>query len=199
MQKATEVFPRRRQVRTRRLELRPATEQSLRAELARDYDELAKLLQASVSVSWPPPLYDAAALEWTLAKVQSSPRNALWWAWYFIRRNPGGGRELIGAGGFKGPPAAGAVEIGYSIIEVLHGQEFGTEAAEGLVAWARACPRVRKVVAHTLAHLHASIRVLEKNGFRQKGRPEEPEAIRFELDLAPVSGATFRSGKPPVR
>lgn len=140
-------------------------------------------MHAEVPSSWPPPLYDAAAVQWTLDKLQSTPRNASWWTWYFVRRLAGGRRELIGAGGFKGPPVGGAVEIGYSIVEPLHGQGFASEAAAGLVHWARSFPRIRRVAAHTLPELRASIRVLEKNRFRQKGRPEEPEAIRFELEL----------------
>jgi len=168
---------------TARLQLRPATQRILQAELDRDYAELAEVLQADVPPCWPPPLYDAAAVHWTLQKLRDRPWDAAWWSWYFLRRLPGGNRRLVGAGGFKGPPAAGRVEIGYSIVEPLHGQGFATEAAAGLVGWARAFPQVRRVVAHTLPELPASIRVLQKNGFRLKGRPEEPGAIRFELDF----------------
>jgi len=181
------VNVRRRRVTTARLELRPATEQILQAELDRDYQALARLLQADVPPSWPPPLYDVAAVQWTLHRLQSRSWDAAWWAWYFLRRFAGGRRELIGAGGFKGPPARGMVEIGYSIVEPLHGQGLGTEAAAGLVEWARAFPRILRVTAHTLPELRASIRVLEKNGFRQKGRPEEPGTMRFELVLNPLS------------
>jgi len=155
----------------------------LQLELARNHAELGKMMDAEVPAGWPPPLYEDGAIRWVLQRLQGSQRTALWYTWYFIRRDPGGRRELIGAGGFKGAPRGGAVEIGYSVVPSAQGLGLATEAAAGLVAWARTFPGVRKIVAHTLPELGASIRVLEKNGFKQRGKPDEPEAIRFELDL----------------
>lgn len=187
MQKATPaVSLRRRRITTKRMELRPATEQTLQAELDRDYPQLGMILQAEVSSAWPPPLYDDPAVQWSLQRLRESPRNAVWCSWYFLRTYPGGRRELIGVGGFKGAPKSGTVEIGYSLVEAYQRQGLGTEAAAGLVQWARAFPRIRKVAAHTLPELTASIRVLEKNGFKLRGKAEEPGAIRFELDLRPL-------------
>jgi ribosomal-protein-alanine N-acetyltransferase len=60
--------------------------------------------------------------------------------------------ELVGWGGFKGPPQAGVVELGYEIAECRRDRGIATAA-------------VRAVIAHTLPQRNASNRVLEKVGF----------------------------------
>jgi RimJ/RimL family protein N-acetyltransferase len=95
----------------------------------------------------------------------------------------GGNPLLAGVSGFKGPPRGGVVEIGYGVVAEFQRRGLATEAVAGLVRWAQAHPGVQMVAAHTLPELTASIRVLEKNGFMQRGAPEEEGAIRFELDL----------------
>ena len=161
----------------------PGTVASVQAELARDFETFAQLLAAYIPRNWPPALYDDDARKYSLNKLQHPPHQTAWWTWYFLLRGHGKLRELIGVGGFKGPPRGGIVEIGYGVLDQYQRRGLATEAAEGLVHWALARSQVRKVAAHTLPELTASIRVLEKNGFVQKGKPEEPGAIRFELDF----------------
>jgi RimJ/RimL family protein N-acetyltransferase len=173
----------RRRISTPRLELVPATIATLQAEVRRDHTALGKLLSAVVPPNWPPELYDDDACRYSLSKLQEFPTEAVWWTWYILLPSTGGKRRLVGVGGFKGPPNDGVVEIGYGVLREFQRQGFATEAAEGLVHWAQAHPQVRLVTAHTLPELTASIRVLEKNGFVQRGTPEEPGAVRFELDL----------------
>lgn len=60
-------------------------------------------------------------------------------------------------------------------------QGLATEAVEGLLGWALKDERVKSVRAHTLAHLYASRRVLEKTGF------------------APAPGAADADGDQTVR
>ena len=85
-------------------------------------------------------------------------------------------RTVIGAAGFKGPPAAdGAVEIAYGVVPAYQGRGFATEAAHALVAYAFASGRVRVVRAHTLPEPNASTRVLAKCGFRYVGEVVDPE------------------------
>lgn len=158
----------------------PATVPALEAEQQSKLDEFGKMLPASVSSAWPPPLYDDDWRQRVLRKLHISPEQADWWVWYFLLRKESGVPQLIGAGGFKGPPRDGCVEIGYSVLEEFQGQGLATEAAGGLVRWALSQPRVHTVCAHTLPTLTASIRVLEKNGFVQSGDPDEPDTIRFE-------------------
>jgi len=168
---------------TPRLQLTPATIASLEAELRHDYAALAGLLSVTVSSAWPPDLYDDDACRYSLNKLRGSPEHADWWTWYILLRQPGRKPDLVGVGGFKGPPKMGVVEIGYGVVKNFQRQGYATEAAAGLVRWAQAHPQISMVVAHTLPELTASIRVLEKNGFVQRGTPEEEGAIRFELDL----------------
>ncbi len=64
---------------------------------------------------------------------------------------------------------------------------YATEALRGWVEWAFASPSVQTIVAHTLPHLTASIRVLEKAGSCYAGKGNDPLAlaeervIRYEL------------------
>ncbi len=170
-------------VTTPRLQLVPATIASLEAELARDHDALSVLLSAVVPAGWPPDLYDDDARRCSLNKLRESPAQAVWWTWYILLSHIGGSAQLAGVGGFKGPPRAGVVEIGYGVLAEFRRRGLATEATAGLVRWAQAHPDVHMVAAHTLPELTASIRVLKKNGFIQRGTPEEEGAIRFELDL----------------
>lgn len=77
---------------------------------------------------------------------------------------------VIGSAGFKGPPDAdGMVEIGYGIVPGFRGRGYATEVAAALVAFATESGGVRTVRAHTLPSNRASMRVLEKCGFRSVG------------------------------
>ena len=82
----------------------------------------------------------------------------------------------------KGEPTDdGTVEIGYSIVEAYQGRGIGTEIVAALVAHAFGDARVTRVIAETFPELVASIRVLEKNGFRRiEEAGAEPGVIRFE-------------------
>ena len=92
----------------------------------------------------------------------------------------------IGRVGFKGPLAAdGTVEIAYGLDPDHQGKGYATEAAEALVIYAFADPRVRLVLAHTLPERNASGRVLTKCGFRHVGEVIDPEngpVWRWERD-----------------
>lgn len=170
-------------VTTPRLQLVPASTASLEAELRHDRAALAELLSAQIPPGWPPDLYDDDACRYSLNRLRESPAPATWWTWYILLPRAQGKPNLVGVGGFKGPPINGMVEIGYGIVGEFQCQGYATEAAAGLVCWAGAHPEVRIVAAHTLPELTASIRVLEKNGFVRRGTPAEEGAIRFELDL----------------
>ena len=87
----------------------------------------------------------------------------------------GGTATPVGQCGFKGPPAAGEVEIAYGIDPEHRSQGFATEAAEALVAYAFADSRVQLVRAHTLPDSNASARVLTKCGFTRVGEVVDPD------------------------
>jgi len=105
------------------------------------------------------------------------------WSSYLII-NPTAG-ELVGLGGFKGPPRSGEVEIGYSIAPERQRRGHATSAARQLIERARAAG-VGVVCAHTLPEANASTRVLERCGMARAGEttdPQEGPVWRWEIRL----------------
>ena len=102
-----------------------------------------------------------------------------WGSRFFVSGDP---PELVGWGGFKGPPEDGVVELGYEIAEARRGRGLATAATRALLEEAFADDRVSAVIAHTLAERNASNRVLEKAGFQLDGEAEEDRTVwRFRL------------------
>jgi [ribosomal protein S5]-alanine N-acetyltransferase len=181
-------------IRTRRLDLVPATPAILRRHLE-GRSMLARSLAADVPPEWPPELFDREAMEWTLARVEEGPAKADWWLHYFRLRPPGDGTAVvIGCGGYKGPPEAGAVEVGYSLLKTYRGRGFATEATDGLVRRAFQTKGVDRVLAETFPELVPSIRVLERCGFRLQGEGSGPGIIRYEIRKADWNARPPRLG-----
>ena len=88
---------------------------------------------------------------------------------------------LVGGGGFLGPPQGGAVQIGYSLLPEFQRRGYATEMVGGLVRWALSQPGVDSIAAETEWANPASVRVLEKVGFKPAGSATEPGGARFEL------------------
>ncbi|MEP6691031.1 MAG: GNAT family N-acetyltransferase [Gemmatimonadaceae bacterium] len=173
-------------LRTVRLLLIPATAAALRAELESPR-ALARVLRVHVPESWPPELYDADAVRWTLRSLESNPAD-VGWGFYYVAEAPVSPEtlpRLVGAGGYKGgPSASGTVEIGYAVVPERRRLGYAREAVYGWLAHAFADTRVRRVIAHTLPELAPSIAVLHSAGFSFIGAgddPTEPTAIAFEL------------------
>jgi RimJ/RimL family protein N-acetyltransferase len=82
---------------------------------------------------------------------------------------------IIGACGYKGPPAHKTVEIGYGIAPGYRGKGYATEAAMALVDRAFETGLANTVRAHTLPERNASARILEKCGFKLLGEVNDPE------------------------
>jgi len=166
---------------TSRLTLVAATPALIDEELARP-ERLADELAADLAVDWPPEDHDGDALRFFREKLQHDDA-AGWWLYYvLVTRAP---RPLIvGSAGFKGPPEAGVVEIGYSIVLSQRRRGFATEACRALVeaAWRGGADAVS---AQTLPGNEPSIGVLRKLGFTQHGaRPSG--MLAFELRRFPV-------------
>jgi RimJ/RimL family protein N-acetyltransferase len=172
----------------------PSTVELIRAELLAAHG-LGRLLGARVPDDWPPDLYDEAAIRWWLEQLQSDVESAGWCSYYFVLDEGESPAVLIGAGGYKGRPRDGAVEIGYSIVAGHRRRGLASEAVAGLVENAFECPQVTRVIAQTLPDLHPSIGVLERNRFRLAGEGSEPGVIRYELTRAeyrPAAAAQTR-------
>ncbi|HEV2735911.1 MAG TPA: GNAT family N-acetyltransferase [Longimicrobiaceae bacterium] len=170
-------------IRTPRLRLVAATAALLRAELAGP-DVLAGALGTGVPPDWPPELYDRDAVLHSLAAAEASahapPR---WGSWYVVEPSADGQSDtLAGVCGFHAPPAAeGDVEVGYSLLPAFRGRGYATEAVCALTSFAFTDPAVRRVVAETLPHLGASIRVMERAGFAPVDDPSSQEVVRYAL------------------
>lgn len=123
--------------------------------------------------AWPPEvLLDVR--EYFAQTLEGHPEYQGWWSWYALQKSP---RILIGSGGFNGPPdEAGTVTVGYAVLPGFEGRGYASELAGGLVRRAFAVPTVKRIFATTFERHHASVRVLEKNGFIRNGVSSEDAA-----------------------
>ena len=162
---------------TERLRLVPATLELADADLHNRL-EFMHQLGALVLDSWPPPPNDERSMRDTVDLLRRNPGDSGWAAWYWLakKHKP----VVIGLGGFKGPPAEGFVEIGYSLLPEFQNKGYASEAVAALLGWAFAHGEVERVAAETLPDLAPSIRLLERAGFVQAGAGTEPGSLRFE-------------------
>jgi RimJ/RimL family protein N-acetyltransferase len=174
------------ELRTTRLRLVPGTVELFDAD-PDEPDRLAVLLHVTDLSDWPPSGsdYDRDAIEVFRAQLLADPALVGWNSYYACW-----GDALVGCGGYFGPPAAGAVEIGYAIGRPWRRQGLASELVGSLVARAAACG-VERVVAHSRLDNAASMAVLAGNGFVEVA-PDQPDHLRFELQL--TSGVAAPAG-----
>lgn len=152
---------------TRRLRLVPHAPEHLRA-LIDGPDQYARLsgLKPATGLRDFIVSPDVSA-DWLAALQNASGADPWKWGFAVVDRET---ETVIGNAGFTGPPdATGGVEIAYGIVPEFQGRGYATEAAEALVRYAQADPRMRIIRAHTLPERNASTRVLEKCGFARVG------------------------------
>lgn len=162
------------------IRLVPAELSLMDAALAGDH-ALAEALGHDVVAGWATftealgPARDAVAA----AGAEWGPR-------FFVAGDP---PELVGWGGFKGPPRDGVVELGYEIARERRGRGLATAATTAMLAEAFDDQRVTAVIAHTRARRGASTRVLEKAGFGYDGEAQEDVQPVWRWRIArPASG-----------
>src|SRR5262249_56308632 len=90
--------------------------------------------------------------------------------WLIIERDAA---AVVGDAGFKGSPADGRVEIGYSIIPSRRRRGYATEAAQALIGWALEHEDIDTVVAACATTNMASIRTLEPLGVTRTGGQDD--------------------------
>ena len=100
-------------------------------------------------------------------------------------------RVLVGWGGFKGPPADGVVELGYSIAPAFRNRGIASDSVREMLRDAFSASEVRAVIAHTLAEPGPSTKVLEKTGFVNEGEVTD-DADPRGVALAPFEKAVAR-------
>lgn len=121
----------------------------------------------------PPEVRVEVSPEW-IARVRMSEPGNPWTLTYNAHLREGG--AIVGSCAFKGPPTTEAtVEIAYGIDEVYRGCSYATEVANALTAFAFGTGEVQRVLAHTKVENGASVRVLERCGFRYVGEVTDPE------------------------
>ena len=131
-------------------------------------DELARALGFAVVPGW---VTFPGALNHTRDAVAADPDATEWGTRFFVAGDP---PELVGWGGFKGPPTGeGVVELGSEVAEARQGQGLATAAVDAMAGRAFADPQVTALIAHTLPEHNASTRVLEKSRFLHDATVEE--------------------------
>lgn len=143
--------------------------------------ELSTMLAVDVPKAWPPEHWEPHVLDLIETQLHKDPQTAGWSRILVLQE------ERPVAVGVLGGYAkmATEVEVGYSLLTPWHGQGLATEAlTEQVAAIFRDGPGTQVIAAHTFPEMIASVRVLEKCGFREAGAGEEPGTVRYELRRA---------------
>jgi RimJ/RimL family protein N-acetyltransferase len=148
-------------LRTERLELRPLPPAAA-AVLPSERAAAEALLGARLPADWP----QGDLLDVLPAQAQSGGRAVDFGVWVIIERAT---QTVVGDAGFRGLPADGVVEVGYSVIPDRRRRGYASEAAAALVDWARDQDDVETVVAACHRENLASIHTLERLGFARTG------------------------------
>jgi ribosomal-protein-alanine N-acetyltransferase len=157
-------------IKTSRLKLIPAATDLVRLEIE-NLPRFFERLGVNPVPDWPSANL-SNVLPFFLEQLENDPSLAGWLTWYWIHELPQG-NQLVGNGGFKGPPAGGIVEIGYETRMSCRRKGFASEAVDALVDWALDHPSVHKIVAETRPDNAGSIRVLDRTGFVPSGVSSE--------------------------
>ena len=120
-----------------------------------------------------------AAYEEMLEGCLKCPEQWEWHAIWMIELRNG---THVGELCFKGLDGSGSAEIGYGITENYRKCGYGTEAVTAAAEWALKQNAVSCVTAEVDKGNIASIRVLEKSGFKLTGRTGEEGPIYIKTE-----------------
>lgn len=153
-----------------RLRIIPCDEKIIAAILDSD-EAISQYLNIKVAPKWS--TFGPDVFKFTLQKIKDKEDQLGWLSYLPILKKT---NTLIGSCGYKGKPDEnGVVEIGYEVAERFQNNGLATEIAESLAAYAFKQNGVRKVLAHTLPEMNASVAVLQKNGFIKTAEIEDEE------------------------
>jgi [ribosomal protein S5]-alanine N-acetyltransferase len=145
------------------------------AELAGDHSTLAELLNVTKPIAEWPPInsdHDLDAVTFFRTTALANPDAAGWMAHYVVRDD-----QLVASAGFFGPPADGAVEIGYSVCQMYRRQGIATQAIRALIEQAETAS-VTMMQARVRPDNEPSIRALVSTGFAQT-QSDDPDYLLF--------------------
>ncbi|WP_044747716.1 GNAT family N-acetyltransferase [Bacillus alveayuensis] len=147
---------------TKRLFIIPFTLKYAKAALNGN-EKLENVSGYRVENEWPSPDYKEI-LPFIVQQVTEKPELRRWNRLIVHKEE----QMIIGEIGCKGEPDGhGIVEIGYGIVPAYQGYGYATEAVQAFVQWLLSLPEITKVTAECLEDNAASIRVLEKAGFKR--------------------------------
>jgi RimJ/RimL family protein N-acetyltransferase len=147
---------------TARLELVALRAAEVRALVEGDVDQAGRSAGVSFPSMWPTHADARAGLPWHLRALERNEVEASWRIRVIVER---ASRRVVGSINLKGPPDVdGDVEVGWGIDEPHRRRGYAVEAAEAVVAWALAQPRVHSLSATVPDDNEASRRVAERIG-----------------------------------
>lgn len=166
-------------IESRRLVLRPV-ELAVAEALVADRRLAGRLAGAMLHRDFPDAAL-AAEMPAYCRRLDAEPALHAGWGLRLVLYKPE--RMIVGAIGFAGPPdGAGAVAIGYGIVRAHQRRGLAVEGVGALVDWAFTDSRVGRVLADCAPDNLASVRVLERHGFRRLGQaaagPQRWELVR---------------------
>ncbi|WOF16129.1 GNAT family N-acetyltransferase [Methanoplanus sp. FWC-SCC4] len=148
-------------IRTQRLTLIPATPDLFLFEQNHDvFPECIK--EVTIPDNWPP----EAMSEDVISLFLNLARENKLYTYYWISEEMSGKRILSGSGGFI-DLENGEYELGYSVLEQFQNRGYATEAVKAMTEWFCGHDFKKRIIAKTGSENTPSIRVLEKNGFKQ--------------------------------
>ena len=175
---------------TERLELVPFSLVFLDALLAARPADAASEAGIAIPHGWPDE-HDKRFLRLRAEQLRKDPARGEWPVRAVTLREPD--RPMIGHAGFHGPPginglrADDALELGYTVFEEFRGRGFATEAARGLIEWARDERGIRHFIASVAPGNAPSLAIVRRLGFEHTGEvwdEEDGRELVFELVLA---------------
>jgi [ribosomal protein S5]-alanine N-acetyltransferase len=148
---------------TARLEMITLTTDMMEAILKGDRVLHKKGNSYHLAPEWPLDVYKQF-FPYKIERFSKYPRENEWEGVIIDRKD----QLIVGDMGFKGGPnEEGTIDLGYSIVPSYQGKGYATEMGRAMVEWALTHSDVKKVIATCNPDNVASIRVLEKIGFKR--------------------------------
>jgi len=141
----------------------------LLAAWIRDRDEFAQMIGCAIPEGWPE---FEQGMSFVHGILERRPDEVVWWTQLFFDADTG---DLVGSGGYKGPPVDRTVEIGYEIAPAFRRQGWATAATLVMTQRAFETGLVDVVIAHTLPEENDSTSVLRASGFEFAGEVQDPD------------------------